>query len=55
MVESRVTVIEVESSRASAQEDVKKPDPDEKAAAEIIERNTIKKGGATHETTKKSD
>lgn len=53
MIESKITVIELESSKASAREDLKRPDPDEKAAAEIIERN--KKGGAAHEIAKKSD
>lgn len=61
MVESKIKVIEIESSKASAQEDLKRPDPDERTAAEIIARNTVtpvapkKESGAAHEITKKSD
>jgi hypothetical protein len=54
MIESKITVVELESSKAAARDDLKKPDPDEKAAAKIIERNTVNKGG-TVENPKKSD
>lgn len=59
MVESKITVVELESSKAAARDDLKKPDPSETAAAEIIARNTVKstagKGGTSHEITKKSN
>lgn len=55
MVESKITVVELESSKAAAQDDLKKPDPDERAAAEIIARNTKVKGGSAGENPKKSD
>lgn len=65
MIKSRLNVIEQESSKASAADDLKCKDPDEKTAAEIIKRKTIpspispisnsKQGSVAHEDSAKHD
>lgn len=55
MVESRLKVTEVESSKASAEQDLRSPDPDEKTAAAIIKKKTVGQGSAANENSPKHD
>lgn len=58
MIETKITTVEQERSKASAEDDLKRPDPDEKTAAALIEKNikgTNGKGGAPNENSKKHD
>jgi hypothetical protein len=56
MTESRLKVIEQESSKASAVDDLQCPDPDEKTAAAIIKKKTVpqkaQKGVANEDSAK---